>query len=216
SYVKSIKIKNENELLQVLSNSEKELILDFDSPIDITHNIIINQSIEKLIFRGGDLSDTFILNSVDSSFFTLDIGENVKEIQLENLSIKGNLFFNNNQKILINSVFITGNIHSNFEKHINEYFRIYNLTYKPSNLSIENCIHLDGGNIEIYNSNFRGSISCQKRLLNFNGLNVYKLFIMNSKFNGEYQCSLINVDNALNVNIEKSSFEKAYSEFYGG
>ncbi|OUM56931.1 hypothetical protein PIROE2DRAFT_65292 [Piromyces sp. E2] len=91
------------------------------------------------------------------------------------------------------------------------------MTYVSSDFFVENCIAFVGGNIEIDNSNFRGNKSCQNRLLNFNGLDKYKLSIKNSYFNGEYQCPFLNLDNGLKVNIEKSTFEKAYSnEFIGG
>jgi len=53
--------------------------------------------------------------------------------------------------------------------------------------------------------------SCQNRLLHYNGLENYKFDIKESYFNGKYECPFLNIENALNANIESSHFEKGYS-----
>jgi len=214
-YVYSNVVKNEDELLQILQKNENEITLDIKSKIDITHTISISQTIKKITINGYS-SDVSVLYFQDSSH-PLFFGENIKEISINNISIFGNIYFDNNEKIEINSLSLTGNIDSNFERHNNEYIRIFNMTYSSSEFSAENCINLEGGNTEINKSTFRGSKSCQNRLINFNGLERYKLSIIDCYFSGEYQCPFLNLDNGLMVNIENSTFEKAYSnELLGG
>ncbi|KAG4108226.1 hypothetical protein H8356DRAFT_1268355 [Neocallimastix lanati (nom. inval.)] len=138
--------------------------------------------------------------------------EKVNEIEIINLSITGNVYFNNSKKITINNVSIKGYINSNFDKINNENVKISNFIYNTSNYSSNVCVNL-GGNVEIENSKFYGSSSCQERLFDFNGLDKYKLSIKNSYFSGEYGCPCLQVNNSTNSYIEDSIIEKAFSPY---
>jgi len=124
------------------------------------------------------------------------------------------LFFRKkNKKITIDSVNLNGYIDSDFDEDSNNSIEITKLNYKPNGESVENCINLSG-NIKINESNFNGNSSCRNRLLHYSGFEKYTLDLKKSKFNGEYECPFLSVENALNANIETSYFEKGYSSRY--
>ena len=206
--VKSIYVKDELDLQSCLSNDKDSLTINIspNKKIDIQKDIKIINSIEKLKFV-GDNENTSVLNFINSGnrfYFT----ENVKEIEFQNLSIIGNLFFENNINVNFKSVSIFGSIDSNFDKY-NEKVTFTNVNYQSSTISTGNCINL-GGNVNINYSHFLGSSSCKLRLLNFNGLNKYNLEIKNSHFDGNYKCPCLKVDNGKNVNIYSNYFTRGY------
>jgi len=204
----AVVVESENEIINFLSRSDNDVTLNINSKIDIINEIKINSSIKKLSIIG---------NSIDSSIINLKyplyFNSYLKEIEIKNIFIYGNLFFNNNEKITINTVYLNGYIDSDFNKTNNNNVEITKLIYKPTLESIENCINLSG-NIIINKSNFNGNSSCRNRLLHYNGFNKYTLDIKECNFNGEYECPFLSIQNALNANIETSYFEKGYSSRY--
>jgi len=204
----SVYIRDELDLQNYLNNDKDSLTINISSnkKINIQNDIKIVNSIGKLKFVGTN-GDTSVLNFINNGtqlYFT----ENVKEIEFQNLSIIGNLFFENNINVNFKSVSIFGSIDSNFDKY-NEKVSFTNVNYQSSTISTDYCINL-GGNVNINNSQFLGSSSCKLRLLNFNGLNKYNLDIKNSFFDGNYQCPCLKVDNGKNVNIYSSHFTRGY------
>jgi len=204
----AVVVENENEIIDYLSKSNYEVTLQINSEINIIKEININSSIKKLSIIG---------NSIQSSIINLKnplhFDSNIKEIEIKNIIIYGNLFFNNNEKITIDTVNLNGYIDSDFNKINNNDVEITNLTYKPTVESVENCINLSG-NIKINKSNFYGSSSCRNRLLHYDGFNKYTFDIKECNFDGEYECPFLNIQNALYANIETSYFEKGYSSRY--
>jgi len=206
--VKSIYVKDELDLQSCLSNDKDSLTINIspNKNIDIQNDIKIINSIEKLKFE-GDNENTSVLNFINNGtqfYFT----ENVKEIEFQNLSIIGNLFFENNINVIFKSVSIFGSIDSNFDKY-NEKVSFTNVNYQSSTISTDYCINL-GGNVNINNSQFLGSSSCKLRLLNFNGLNKYNLEIKNSHFDGNYECPCLKVDKGKNINIYSNYFTRGH------
>ncbi|ORX53779.1 hypothetical protein BCR36DRAFT_396467 [Piromyces finnis] len=202
-------VKDEKDLLNIISSNIKILEINVENEINITNNINVN-SFEKVIISGGSTENS-ILNFLDLSHY-LYFDNGVKEIQLNNLSIRGNLYFHDNLKINIQNVHLTGNINSKFDIR-NEYINISNFKYESSSNESDNCINLRGGNVNINNSTFFGSSSCQNRLINYNGNgdDKYNLIIKDSYFSGEYQCPILDIINGFNIDINNSIFEKAYS-----
>ncbi len=198
-------VESENDIINNLSKNDSEVTLNINSEIDITKEIKINSSIQKLFIIG---------NSVDSSKFILkyplSFDSTIKEIEINNIIINGTLFFNNNEKITINTVNLNGYIDSDFNENNNNDIKITEFIYKSVNKSVENCINLSG-NIKIKKSYFYGNASCRNRLLYYNGFEKYTLDIKESNFNGEYECPFLSIENALNAIIETSHFEKGYS-----
>jgi len=202
----AIIVQSGNDIINCFSKSNGEVILSIDSKIDVTKEIVINDSIKKLSIVG---------NSVDSARLFLrypfHFNTNLEEIEIKNISINGNLFFKkNNKKIIFNSVNLNGNIDSDFDEDSNNYIEITELTYKPTNESFENCINLSG-NIKINKSHFYGNSSCHNRLLHYNGFEKYQFELKESFFNGEYECPFLSIESALKADIETSFFEKGYS-----
>ena len=189
----AVVVESENEIINFLSRSDNDVTLNINSKIDIINEIKINSSIKKLSIIG---------NSIDSSIINLKyplyFNSYLKEIEIKNIFIYGNLFFNNNEKITINTVYLNGYIDSDFNKTNNNNVEITKLIYKPTLESIENCINLSG-NIIINKSNFNGNSSCRNRLLHYNGFNKYTLDIKECNFNGEYECPFLSIQNALNA-----------------
>ncbi|ORX53773.1 hypothetical protein BCR36DRAFT_284080 [Piromyces finnis] len=202
-------VKDEKDLLKIISSNIKILEINVENEINITNNINVN-SFEKVIISGGSTENS-ILNFLNLSHY-LHFDNGVKEIQLNSLSIRGNLYFHDNLKINIQNVHLTGNINSKFDIR-NEYINISNFKYESSSNESDNCINLRGGNVNINNSTFFGSSSCQNRLINYNGNgdDKYNLIIKDSYFSGEYQCPILDIINGFNIDINNSIFEKAYS-----
>jgi len=198
-------VSNESEIIKNLSNSESTIILGINSEIDITEEINITSTFQKLSFIGNSLNSSK-LNLKKPLYFE----SNIKEIEINNININGILVFKNNKRITFNTVNLNGYIDSYFDKNINEYIKFTNITYNPNGESMENCINLSG-NVKIYNSNFHGNSLCRNRLLHYSGLDKYNFELKESYFNGEYECPFLSIENTLNVNIESSHFEKGYS-----
>jgi len=201
-------LKNENEIINTLSNSnDSEVTLNIDSEIYITKEIKINHSIKKLSLTGNSLSSA-ILNLKYPLYFD----STIQDIEIKNININGNIFFNkNNKRIIINTVNLNGFIDSDFDKNSHNTIEITKLNYQPSKgESVENCINFSG-NINISQSNFYGSYSCRNRLFYYNGFEKYTLEVKESSFNGEYECPSLSIENASNANIKTSHFEKCYS-----
>jgi len=202
-------VENENVLINHLLESNNICTLNINSEIDITKEIKINSSIQRLYIIGDSL-DKAKLNLKYPLYFD----SSIEEVVIENINIDGNLFFKNNEKITINAVNLNGYIDSDFDdNNSNEYIEITKLNYKPLGEPVENCINLVG-NIKINKSNFYGNSSCQNRLLHYNGLSKYSFDLKESFFNGAYECPFLNIENALNANIETSYFEKGYSSSF--
>ncbi|ORX44835.1 hypothetical protein BCR36DRAFT_300750 [Piromyces finnis] len=213
--VKATSIKNEYDLNNIIKKKDQSnLILNIDSNINISSNISIMNSFQKISFIGND-KDSSVLKFTNKNY-KIYFSENVKEIEIINITLYGNLQFNNNIIINLNSTSINGNIYSNSNKK-DGYINISNVTYRATSVSTDYCVDLSG-NIEIDNSLFFGSTLCGLRLFNFNGLNKYYLKIKDTYFNGEYKCSCLSINRANDVNIYSSSFENGYnSELnYGG
>jgi len=201
-------VKNENDLINYLSNSDGEITLKINSEIDITKKININSTIQKLYIIGDSL-DSSKINLIHPLYFV----SNIEEIKIKNININGNLFFKNNEIITFDTVNLNGYIDSDFDENSNNYIEIARFTYKPVKELVENCINLSG-NIKINSSYFYGNSSCRNRLLYYNGFKKYNLDIKESYFNGDYECPFLSIKNALNATIESSYFEKGYSSRY--
>jgi len=210
-HVNSSVINNEAEFENLINKDGKEILINLESTIIFNNNVIINNNIETLRIYGKSI-DLSILKFNDVSHF-LNITKTVKEIELKNLSIIGNVFFENNERITIENVSYSGTINSNFNEN-NEYFKISNMQYQPTSYSLYNCLEL-GGNLEISSSKFYGNSSCLYRLLKFYGNNKYKFKLNDSYFNGEYVCPSLHIDSALNADIKDSIFENGFDKVEG-
>eukprot|EP00833_Pecoramyces_ruminatium_P003702 jgi/Orpsp1_1/1177734/evm.model.c7180000062623.1 len=206
--INSKTITNEDEFRTILSSGSKEIEINVENKIDLNDHINIYESYNKISIIGNS-GENSILNFINP-YGQIYFGENVADIEFLNISINGNINFNNNKRITLKNSSLTGYIYSNFEKS-NEYIKLTNFSYKTSNVQSYHCINL-GGNIEIENSEFYGSSLCQNRLFDYTGLDKYKINITNSYFSGGYSCPCINIINSVNVNIENSTFEKAYTK----
>jgi len=202
-------IKNENEVINTLSKSTSNKVsLNINSEIDLTKNITINNSI-KTLYITGDSPDSSKLNLKYPLYFN----SNIKELEIKNISINGNLFFKNNKKIKLTTVNLNGYIDSDFDENSNNHIEIAKLNFRSTKKSVENCINLSG-NININKSNFYSNSSCENRLLHYNGYKKYTFDLKESNFDGEYECSFLSIEEASNANIESIIFEKGYSSIY--
>ncbi|ORX87195.1 hypothetical protein BCR32DRAFT_299180 [Anaeromyces robustus] len=233
----SITVKNEKEFNDVILNHKSETLeININSEIIINNekNTNITKSLKKLSIIGNSQKDS-ILNFPDLTkqyFFN----ENIKEIEIKNIYLIGNIYFNRNQKISLDVVTLEGSIKSNFDKEENNNednednednennednkdntINFNNFSYWPSESSYNDyeCLSLSG-NVNIQSSTFFGSDLCQKAIINYSGLNKYNLFINNSTFNGNYQSPSLYIDEAQNIEISNNIFYNSFSLENGG
>jgi len=211
--LQAILVKNEKEFINTLSKNYDNIVLNIDTEIDITANITINNSFNKLSIIGKSFSSSK-LNFLNS----INFEKNIIEIELRDIYIIGNINFFNNKRISLNSLILYGNINTIFnDDNNNEYIKLNNVSYSPYIQSNYNCLNLSG-NVSIEYSELYGNSLCQNRLLHFEGLNKYALIIKYTNISGEYQCSCMSINGSPDVNIEYSTFEKGFSskEVEGG
>jgi len=208
--VNSIVIKNESEFRNIISNNAKEIIIDIESDISISSELKIDNNIEKLIILGKSTDSSSIIFK-DLTQHLL-FSKNIKHIELHNISIIGNVFFDNNKRILIYSVSLKGTVDSNYDEIENDYIKISNFYYKTTSYVVGSCINLSG-NVEIDNSQFWGGSSCQ-RIFQHEGYDKYTILIKNSYFSGEYNSSCLKIKNELQSYVMDSFFEKGYCKPY--
>lgn len=199
-------INNEDQFLNVINENDEEIIINIESEINISNNINIINSFKKVSINGIS-SNISIIHFSDLSH-QLYFSNNVEEIEIKNITVFGNININNNKKISIESTTLIGTILSNFT-NTNEYVKFENFIYSSNSISNYQCVNI-GGNVEINNSKFISNISCQKYLLNYDGLNKYIITVKNSYFSGEYKCPCLSIENSKNVNINNSVIEKGY------
>eukprot|EP00833_Pecoramyces_ruminatium_P008952 jgi/Orpsp1_1/1182984/evm.model.c7180000083373.1 len=209
--INSKTVKNEDEFRETLSNGSNKIEINLKQIIDIKDHVYVFDTVKKISFTGSS-PEKSILNFAISEG-QIYFGENVSEIEFSNISINGNIFFDNNERITLVNSTMNGYIYSNFEKNSNEYVKITNFSYRTSNYPSYSCINL-GGNLEIENSKFIGNSYCENRLLDYVGLDKYEISINNSYFSGEHGCPCLNIANSVNADIENSIFEKGYSKPY--
>ncbi|OUM60023.1 hypothetical protein PIROE2DRAFT_14317 [Piromyces sp. E2] len=204
-----INISNESEFLNILDSkdNQNEIHININSKISINKSFNITTSIKKISIIGysREMSIIEFPNLSDILCF----GKNVKEIELKDISFKGNIFFDNNSRVTLDSISFIGNINSNFDDNNNDYIKIKNSIYKAFSYKTNYCIYL-GGNIEINNSKFYGDSSCFKNLFYFNGSNIYNLKLTNSFFSGEYKCSCLYIENGNKIDINSSLFSNGF------
>ena len=205
--INTVPVKNEDELKGSLMKNTSKISLEVDSKISTSQEIPIHHAVKYLSIIGNPQVSSAELNLKYPLYFD----SNIDEIVIKNINITGSLFFKGNKNITISSVNLNGYIDSDFNNEkTNKYIEITKLIYKSEGESITNCINL-GGDVKIKNSKFYGDSSCQNRLLHYNGYGNYNFDLKDSNFNGGNKCPLLSIENASNVNIEYSNFEKAYS-----
>ncbi|OUM67786.1 hypothetical protein PIROE2DRAFT_4742 [Piromyces sp. E2] len=208
-YVNGTLVKNKDEFLDLVSRDKDTLEILIDSDITLDDNCNITHTINKLSITGSseDKSILRFSNPLHQLFF----GNGIKEIEIQNISIIGNLFFSNNHQIIINFVSLYGKLDTDFNNNDYNNLKISNLTYNPNTFTTTKyCINLNG-NTEIIHSKFQGNSQCTDRIIRFNGSNKYKLNIDNVYLNGNFITSGLFIENGLNVNVNNSIFENIYS-----
>ncbi|ORX43048.1 hypothetical protein BCR36DRAFT_147567 [Piromyces finnis] len=148
----------------------------------------------------------------------------IPEIDISNITFYGNLYFTKSNKVTLKDINLYGTLEVEKSTELDHFTT--NNTSNPinsSNINIylknvlfkgfpdttkENCIHIDGGNVSIENSDFYGHSRCTDSLLKYNGQNLYNMKISNSNFNGMYSNNCLSISEAKASTIETSQFEK--------
>ncbi|OUM60346.1 hypothetical protein PIROE2DRAFT_21099 [Piromyces sp. E2] len=205
--LKAITIQNENDFIEKLTKSisDTTINLTIDTNIVVSKNFTLSTKIKKVSLNG----------KLSTSILTLDyplyFDNHVEEVELKNITINGSLLFHNNKKITLDTIILNGNINTDMNDSINEYIKFNKLSYQPiENKKNHHCINIQG-NLEITNSEFYGSSSCQERVLNYDGMGNYEITIKNSSISGEYQCSCLTISSSKKADIQYTYFEKGFS-----
>ncbi|OUM57601.1 hypothetical protein PIROE2DRAFT_17362 [Piromyces sp. E2] len=212
-----IYINNKDELLNELKKNESvdELILTVpDIVIEFENELKLKNKI-KIISIKGISKELSILNfkNITSGFIFDNL---VEKINLSDLTIKGYLGFNNNIKVEINNVILNGSVDFKNDNNNNHAFNIDNFYFYGLSDKKENCINLYG-NVNIKNSYFYGSPTCDNSIIYYEGENLYSLSIINTFFDGVYSNQCLSINNAKNsVNINNCKFERGVSFKNGG
>jgi len=215
-YSKEISINNEDQLLEVLKTNDdiNELIITIsDISIDFENEIKLNNKIEKLSIKGIS-KELSILNFKNiTSGFIFD--NSIKNVFINNITIKGYLEFNNNSNIDIDNVIINGS--TDFISNKNSpLVNINELQFYGLSDGREYCINLQG-NIIIENSYFFGNPTCRNGIIYYDGENINSLNIFNTYFDGAYSNQCLNINNSNKIiNIKNCIFERGASFENGG
>ncbi|KAL6605508.1 hypothetical protein U3516DRAFT_30505 [Neocallimastix sp. 'constans'] len=209
-------IENENDLINSINDAsgKNEIIFNVnDKEIEIFNNIQIN-NIKKISITGKS-KDTSSLkfNDISNGLFF----NNVNSIEFFNLTIDGYLYFESIRNLNIEDVNINGAIDfhetkENLSLNILINHLIYHAVISEKKY---NCINIYGL-VEINNSTFFGSPSCEDSLLNYNGENQNNLNITYSHFDGAYSNNCLSVSNSLKTDIGSCIFENGGAYINGG
>lgn len=208
-------IQNEKQLIENLNNEliDSLIINISDINIEIFDNLEINNELKSLTFQGVSKELSILeLNDISNNII---FNYNVKEININNITIKGQIIINNENNVVFNNTILYGGLDTfsgriNGENILMNDFTFYSLSSKKSN-----CINMYG-NAKIDNSFFYGSSSCTDRILYYDGENINDINISNSYFNGMYINGCLKITNAIKSNIINSFFEKGAAYKLGG
>ena len=204
--VNSLVVKNESELEKSLTTNQKELIIQIESELLLSNNWYIRNDFERLIIKGSG-KDKSSLKFKDETH-RICFGKEIIWVELQNISVIGNLYFDHNVRVELKEVSVTGSIDSSFDgETLNDYIIFNNVLYRSSPYALLTCINL-GGNVQIENSKFWGGSLCQKRLMHFNGEDKYSFSIKDSYLSGEYGCPCLEIEHSPNIEILNSVMEK--------
>jgi len=201
----AVVIYNEHDLVNILSNNNDVVSIDIETEITVNINFTIASSLNSLSITGNPLSPAKL-----EFKYPIYFGENIHDLNIKDITLVGNLFFNNNERITMKSVTLNGSIDSKFNNQTNEYIKISQMIYKPSETNTYNCINLSG-NVFIDNSIFNGNSKCNNRILHYIGLKKYNLFLTNNSFDGGYTCPCLSIEETPLANISNSTFKNAIS-----
>jgi len=202
-------IKNSNDFINGLKDEEEIFILQND--IILSNEDALNVHSKKVVISGKSKNTNISFSnnfSINLSFLS-----NCEEIELKNISITGNIKFNNNHNIKFDNVFFNGYFISVNDNEINN-----NSTLQLLNSELHLVNEYIGYEIYNYNLDIKNSEIYGNDVLNLNLMsiinernNTKSIVIDNTYFSGNYFNGAINVYYA-DITCSNSHFEK----FFGG
>lgn len=218
---KSVTVNSEYELIKNLknldNNSVDELIINLnDKTFTFSNDITIENSIEKLYITGESKEKSILkFSNLNNGFKVTNLFRIEQEINFINVTIYGNVQFNNIDNVKFEDVIINGTIDVNKISKNDITITMKKIIYNGLTNSRINCLNLYG-NINIDDSKFYGSSLCTNNLLYHNGETLNTVNISNSYFNGMSSNNCIKMIGRVSANINTSTFENCYGLIEGG
>ncbi|ORX77549.1 hypothetical protein BCR32DRAFT_270572, partial [Anaeromyces robustus] len=200
---KSLDVYNEKDFNKALSEKDEELLINVKTPINISKTYNITYPYKKLTINGDSIGSLIYLDLYHQIIFS----DTIEDVEVRNISITGNLFFNNNKKIKIQFVEYIGTIDSYLNN--NNEFKFTESMYLPPHVPFPYCLNL-GGNLELAYLEVYGNSNCEKRLLNYNGYNKHTVSISNTFFNGDDACALFSFVDSIYIDINQSTIVRSF------
>lgn len=204
-YVKcnDIYIKNEKELIENINSND---VLIIDDIFDV-NNTIETSSNELFITIKGKSPGTSSINFLNDAKFIF----NNNGVQIIDVTLNGNIIFNNTTDIQINGIIFNGCLMVTLNGG-NIYIKDSIMIPKSKDI-MDNGFIFKNGEIYINKTKFYGNSNI-KNLIYFNGNKKYMISINDSVLDGNYLSSHINISNST-VNINNSKLINGYSETDG-
>jgi len=231
-----IVVYNEKDLIEssrISLYDELNIIIN-STKIELTNDIIFDNPLEKLTVTGLSYNSSLIKFNNKSSGFV--INNQIKNIEINNISIQGNLDINNYINVTIENVDFNGFMYygPNFNKKTDfwdeEDYYEYVYNFKKRSIVIKNfTYHADymidnsrisciifHGVVNIYNSFFYGSNACTENLIYYDGESINDFHSLNSFYNGAYLITCLNIYDSYMSTIISSTFIRGASYTNGG
>eukprot|EP00833_Pecoramyces_ruminatium_P015802 jgi/Orpsp1_1/1189834/evm.model.d7180000074835.1 len=195
---------NKNIIITSSFNINDNYLLNSSNNNDNNNNISIKGRSKNIILSFSNIEDYITFKDYDS-------------ISLENLTIEGNIYFDNCKNVTISFIQWDGKIKSvntnDQEITFNNIKYFNNKTYKS-----QWGINLYGGNYFIKNSSFYGSKLILENIIQVSGYDeetFSQLNISNSYFSGEYKSRVLNT-NFVNFSSSNTTYINGFSNYCGG
>ncbi|ORX51375.1 hypothetical protein BCR36DRAFT_411842 [Piromyces finnis] len=202
-FSKSIVASNEKELKDAINADYEEIIIN--SSFSISENFTITNKSFSISGKTKEVTLNFI-NEGDGFLF-----KSYDYIKIDNLKIIGNLNIEYGYSTIISDSEFGGvikGINSNLVLNYTTYYNMQNCNSKYG-------IYIDGGDLDIYNSNLYGGKSISNYIIyltdqtNTNEERYAGLVISDSYISGEYESGILKIDTLSIIIIEYSELSNA-------
>lgn len=204
--VNAVNVSNESEFKNALISNYANIKIT--SSFSLENSYTFNSEFDNIIIHGVSKDITLSFHNETNGLY---FKEN-QNINIKNLSIKGNLYITNCTNTNISDTNLYGFFKGDILK--NHYITFKNVIYENlQHKTLTNGLYINNGVFTIDKSTFYGSSSISESIIEVVNSQEDKnvdIIIKNSIFSGEYINRIINAENT-NIIINNSNFTNGYS-----